>query len=90
LHDRGWTKSDNCKSACELAKPDGFFVVQDFEEFAKDLPIKNVTGIGKESEKILERLGIGTLEQFLNDKRLDGLSGFQKLKTLNFKRIHRI
>jgi DNA polymerase-4 len=73
------------KSACELAKPDGFFVVQDFEEFAKDLPIKNVTGIGKESEKILEGLGIGTLEQFLNDKRLDGLSGFQKLKTLILK-----
>jgi len=73
------------KSACEVAKPDGFFVVEDFEGFAKDLPIKNVVGIGKESAKILEELGIETLEQFLNDKRLDSLSGFQKLKTLILK-----
>lgn len=73
------------KSACEVAKPDGFFVVEDFEGFAKDLPIKNVVGIGKESAKILEELGIETLEQFLNDKRLDSLNGFQKLKTLILK-----
>jgi len=58
------------KSACEVAKPDGFFVVEDFEGFAKDLPIKNVVGIGKESAKILEELGIETLEQFLNDKKV--------------------
>ncbi|MGC9772610.1 DNA polymerase Y family protein [Fervidobacterium islandicum] len=73
------------KSACEVAKPDGFFVVEDFENFAKELPIKNVVGVGKESAKVLEEFGIETLGQFLDEKRLEGLSGFQKLKALILK-----
>ncbi|AMW33471.2 DNA polymerase IV [Fervidobacterium islandicum] len=73
------------KSACEVAKPDGFFVVEDFESFAKELPIKNVVGVGKESAKVLEEFGIETLGQFLDEKRLEGLSGFQKLKALILK-----
>ncbi len=73
------------KSACEVAKPDGFFVVDDFYEFAKSLPIKNVSGIGKESMKLLEEFKIETLGEFLKEKKIDGVGSFQKLKTLILK-----
>ncbi|MGB9614417.1 MAG: hypothetical protein ACP5PP_08135 [Fervidobacterium sp.] len=56
------------KTACEVAKPNGFSVVEDFEEFSKQVDISNVPGIGKRSLELLRKVGVETLWDFLNRK----------------------
>jgi len=68
------------KSACEIAKPDGFLVVDDLNEFAKQLPIKDIPGVGKKSQKVFKEIGIETLEDFLKN---GGIS--EKLRELVLK-----
>lgn len=71
------------KTACEYAKPNGFFVVDDFEEFSEKIRIELVPGIGTNSSKILKEYHIETLKEFLSNNNLPSL--FDKLKYLILK-----
>ncbi len=51
------------KTACDLAKPDGFFVIneKDIESVLRDLPVRKILGIGSKTEKRLRDLGVSTV-----------------------------
>jgi DNA polymerase-4 len=51
------------KIASDFKKPDGFFVVEHVQEFLDPLPIERLWGVGKQSSKVFERLGIRTIGQ---------------------------
>lgn len=53
------------KIASDLQKPDGFVVVEPekVQEFLDPLPIERLWGVGKQSSKAFERLGIRTIGQ---------------------------
>lgn len=71
------------KTACEYAKPNGFFVVDDFDDFSEEICITLVPGIGNNSMKILKEYHIETLKEFLGNNNLP--SSFDKLKYLILK-----
>lgn len=58
------------KSACEFAKPDGFFEVNDIISFSKQVSISIVPGIGKRNFELLSNFGIESLWDFLNKHNL--------------------
>jgi len=51
------------KTACDLGKPDGFFVINDrnVEAVLRDLPVGKILGIGPKTEKRLKDLGVSTV-----------------------------
>ncbi len=51
------------KLASELQKPDGLTVLRpgDIPDLVRDLPVRDLFGIGPRTEEILRRLGIGTI-----------------------------
>jgi DNA polymerase-4 len=51
------------KTACDLGKPDGFFVIhgKDIEAVLRDLPVQKIPGIGPKTEKRLKDLGVSTV-----------------------------
>jgi DNA polymerase-4 len=53
------------KIASDLKKPDGFVVVEpeQVQEFLAPLPVERLWGVGRQSSKIFERLGIRTIGQ---------------------------
>jgi DNA polymerase IV len=51
------------KIASDIKKPDGFFVVENVQEFLDPLPVERLWGVGKESSKVFQRLGIRTIGQ---------------------------
>jgi DNA polymerase IV len=53
------------KLASELSKPDGFLVLQeaDVEAFLRDLPVSRLWGVGKQTARQLEALGLRTIGQ---------------------------
>ena len=51
------------KIASDLNKPDGFLVVEKVQEFLDPLPVERLWGVGKQSSKVFERLGIRTIGQ---------------------------
>ena len=52
------------KIASDLKKPDGFLVVeQHVQEFLDPLPVERLWGVGKQSSKVFEKLGIRTIGQ---------------------------
>lgn len=51
------------KIASDSKKPDGFFVVEDVRAFLDPLPIERLWGVGKQSSKVFQRLGIRTIGQ---------------------------
>ncbi|MBI2831609.1 MAG: DNA polymerase IV [Chloroflexi bacterium] len=53
------------KVACELSKPDGLLEVTPGEEasFLAPLPVDQLPGIGKKTERVLKTLGINTIGQ---------------------------
>ncbi|ODN31048.1 DNA polymerase Y family protein [Fervidobacterium thailandense] len=69
------------KTACELSKPNGFFVVDNLREFSYFVDIKSVPGVGKSTAEILERLGIRFLSELLKTDFPDG-SEISRLKFL--------
>lgn len=71
------------KTACEYAKPNGFFVVDDFDDFSEKVHISLVPGIGSGSMKILKEYNIETLKEFLSNNNLP--NSFDKLKYLILK-----
>jgi len=52
--------------ASDLDKPDGFVVVEPerVQEFLDPLPIERLWGVGKQSSKVFQRLGIRTIGQY--------------------------
>lgn len=53
------------KIACEFAKPDGFFEVNDIISFSKQISIYLIPGIGKRNFEVLSNFGVQTLWDFL-------------------------
>ncbi len=51
------------KIASDFKKPDGFFVVENVQEFLDLLPVERLWGVGKQSSKVFQRLGINTIGQ---------------------------
>ena len=51
------------KIASDLKKPNGFFVVENVQEFLDPLPVERLWGVGKQSSKVFEKLGIRTIGQ---------------------------
>ena len=53
------------KIASDLEKPDGFVVVEaeKVQEFLDPLPVERLWGVGKQSSKVFQRLGIRTIAQ---------------------------
>jgi DNA polymerase-4 len=53
------------KIASDLKKPDGFFVVEPdrIQDFLDPLPVERLWGVGKQSSKVFQRLGIRTIGQ---------------------------
>jgi DNA polymerase IV len=53
------------KIASDLKKPDGFLVVEPehVQEFLDPLPVERLWGVGKQSSKVFQRLGIHTIGQ---------------------------
>ncbi len=53
------------KIASDFKKPDGFFVVEPehVQEFLDPLPVERLWGVGKQSSKVFEKLGIRTIGQ---------------------------
>lgn len=53
------------KIASDLQKPDGFVVIEpgQVQEFLDPLPVERLWGVGKQSSKVFERLGIRTIAQ---------------------------
>jgi DNA polymerase IV len=53
------------KLASDLSKPDGFLVLQDadVEAFLHDLPVSRLWGVGKQTTRQLEALGLRTIGQ---------------------------
>lgn len=53
------------KVASDWRKPDGLFVIrpQDVESFMQELPVKRIPGVGKVTERHMEKLGIQTCGQ---------------------------
>lgn len=51
------------KIASDIRKPDGFFVVENVQEFLDPLPVERLWGVGKQSSKVFEKLGIRTIGQ---------------------------
>jgi DNA polymerase-4 len=51
------------KIASDIKKPDGFFVVENIQEFLDPLPVERLWGVGKQSSKVFEKLGIRTIGQ---------------------------
>jgi DNA polymerase IV len=51
------------KTACDLSKPDGFFVIneKDAEAVLRDLPVGKIFGIGPKTEKRLRDLGVSSV-----------------------------
>lgn len=64
------------KIASDFKKPDGFFVVEAgrVQEFLDPLPVERLWGVGKQSSKVFERLGIRTIGQ-LRQWPVDTLRG---------------
>ncbi len=51
------------KIASDLNKPDGFLVVEHVQEFLDPLPVERLWGVGKQSSKVFQGLGIRTIGQ---------------------------
>lgn len=51
------------KIASDLKKPDALVVVENVQEFLDPLPVERLWGVGKQSSKVFERLGIRTIGQ---------------------------
>lgn len=53
------------KLASGLRKPDGFVVITEEtkEEILKDLPVSEILGVGKVTEKVLHEMGVNTIGQ---------------------------
>lgn len=51
------------KIASDFRKPDGFYVVENVQEFLDPLPVERLWGVGKQSSKVFEKLGIRTIGQ---------------------------
>jgi DNA polymerase-4 len=51
------------KIASDFKKPNGFFVVEQVQEFLDPLPVERLWGVGKQSSKVFEKLGIRTIGQ---------------------------
>jgi DNA polymerase IV len=53
------------KLASDLSKPDGFLVLQDadVDTFLRDLPVSRLWGVGKQTARQLEALGLRTIGQ---------------------------
>jgi DNA polymerase-4 len=53
------------KIASDIKKPDGFFVVEPehVQQFLDPLPVERLWGVGKQSSKVFQRLGIRTVGQ---------------------------
>jgi DNA polymerase-4 len=53
------------KIASDLKKPNGFVVVESnqIHEFLDPLPVERIWGVGKQSSKVFQRLGIRTIHQ---------------------------
>ena len=53
------------KIASDVKKPDGFVVVQPegVQEFLDPLPVSRLWGVGRQADKVLERLGVRTIRQ---------------------------
>jgi DNA polymerase IV (DinB-like DNA polymerase) len=51
------------KIASDLSKPDGLFVVEvdKVSEFLEPLPVSKISGVGKKTESLLNRLGVRTI-----------------------------
>ena len=58
------------KLATNKAKPFGVYIVNNQEEFIKDIPISNFPGIGKSFSKKLNQYGIKKLSDICNSKKL--------------------
>lgn len=51
------------KTACDMGKPDGFFVIKgsEAEKVLRELPVRKLWGVGPRTEKRLKDLGVNTI-----------------------------
>jgi DNA polymerase-4 len=59
------------KIASDIGKPDGFVIVreEDIQAFLDPLPVRRLWGVGKVTDRILEKKGIRTIRQFREQPR---------------------